>query len=136
MWIAFKYRLSERLYERLSGWIFGIIATIFSLIIFIVVGLYVLIVKYSNMSLFYAALTGLATMLGFILLIYIDDKGWIYFRNSRYAVIAPVWIFMAVLFAIIVYIKNINDSFDEVQCVQTRSQYELSGAFLRKVLRE
>lgn len=92
--------------KGLSGFIFGIIATIVSLIICLVVGLYVVLVNDPNMSLFYAAFTEFVTMLGFILLTYIDDKGWISFRNSRYDVIAPVWIFMAVLFAIVVYIKT------------------------------
>ncbi len=91
--------------KGLTGFVYGSIAAVVAFILCVLVGVIALFVGGESWRLFFAVLAAFITMLGFIALIYIEDRGWVDFQNSYYDTLGPVWIFAAVLIAIFVFIK-------------------------------
>lgn len=91
----------------LSGFLFGIGATVISFILFLISFIYSLLAKKPNIKIVYASASAFVTMLGYIGFLYIaDDKHLINFPNKYYDVLGPGWTIAAVMIALYVLVKK------------------------------
>ena len=90
----------------LSGWLFGIGATVISFMLFLISIIYFLLAKDPNIKIVYASVSAFITMLFYIGFSYMaDEKQWIYFPNRYYDVLGPVWTMAAVVIALYVFVN-------------------------------
>jgi bacteriorhodopsin len=89
----------------LSGWVFGVGATVVAFILWLLVLLSLAFIKEPDMRYFYAMSSGFLTMLSFIGLTHMDEKHWINFPNSYYDVLGPAWVIAAVIitFSVLIF---------------------------------
>ena len=85
--------------KGLSGWVFGLGATVAAFVLWLLVLVSYVFIKEPNMTYFYATGSGFLVMLAFVGLIYADEKRWIDFPNSYYDVLGPAWTVAAIIVA-------------------------------------
>ncbi len=86
----------------LTGWLIAMAVIALYLVILLLVGIYCLIAREPNLSLLYAVLGALATMLLYFALDPLNELG-IPIRRSYHDVIVPVLFASSIVVAIIVY---------------------------------
>lgn len=89
----------------LSGWVFGVVATVVAFILWILTAFILAFIQEPDMRFFYAVSSGFLTMLSFIGFIHMDEKHWINFPNSYYDVLGPAWTVAAIIitFCVLIY---------------------------------
>ena len=90
--------------KGLSGFIQGVVGFVVTIVILILVGLYCLIASQPNLKLLFAALAMFGVMLIFWLMTWADDRGILDFRNSLYDTLGPLFIGLALVAAVTVYV--------------------------------